>query len=279
MSFPWLKGHGTENDFVLLPDHDGTIHGDLDGAFVAAVCHRRRGIGADGVMRVVRSAALGEQSAGEWFMDYRNADGSVSEMCGNGIRVFALHLLQERLVDPTKPLVIGTRDGDKTVTFDPSTGSGDGSEISVDMGTPEIRGVSKVTADGRTWEAQDVRTGNPHAVAFVERLADAGPLLTEPDFDRATYPEGVNIEFVVREGAQHVSMRVHERGSGETRSCGTGACAVAAAAAHQDVVARPVTYRVDVPGGTVHVTWTADDHLILTGPAEIVAKGTMEWIA
>ncbi len=272
MSFPWLKGHGTENDFVLLPDHDGTIHGELDGAFVAALCHRRRGIGADGVMRVVRSQAIGEQSAGEWFMDYKNADGSVSEMCGNGIRVFALHLVQEGLADRSQPFVIGTRDGDKTITFDRD-------QISVDMGKPEIRGVSKVTADGRTWEAQDVRTGNPHAVAFVERLSDAGSLLVEPDYDKSTYPEGVNIEFVVREGAQHVAMRVHERGSGETRSCGTGACAVAAAAAHSDDAARPVTYRVDVPGGTVHVTWTDDDHLILTGPAEIVARGDMEWIA
>lgn len=279
MSFAWLKGHGTENDFVLLPDHDGTIHGELDGAFVAALCHRRRGIGADGVMRVVRTQALGEQSAGEWFMDYKNADGSVSEMCGNGIRVFALHLVQEGLADPSKPFVIGTRDGDKTITFRQAQGAGVGDQISVDMGKPELRGVSKVTADGRTWEAQDVRTGNPHAVAFVERLSDAGSLLTEPDYDKATYPEGVNIEFVVREGAQHVSMRVHERGSGETRSCGTGACAVAAAAAHSDGAARPVTYRVDVPGGTVYVTWTDDDHLILTGPAEIVARGDMEWIA
>lgn len=269
MSFPWLKGHGTENDFVLLPDHDGTIHGELDGAFVAALCHRRRGIGADGVIRVVHSKALGEESAGEWFMDYLNADGSVSEMCGNGIRVFALHLVQEGLADPAKPLVVGTRDGDKTITFDHD-------RISVDMGTPELRGVSKVTADGHTWEAQDVRTGNPHAVVFVERLADAGALVVEPDYDETTYPDGVNIEFVVREGAQHVAMRVHERGSGETRSCGTGACAVAAAAASVDDVERPVTYRVDVPGGTVDVTWNAADHLILTGPAEIVARGTME---
>ncbi|MDX6277523.1 MAG: diaminopimelate epimerase, partial [Nocardioidaceae bacterium] len=210
MTFPWLKGHGTENDFVLLPDHDGTIHGELDGAFVAAICHRRRGIGADGVLRVVRAAAIGEESAGEWFMDYRNADGSASEMCGNGIRVFALHLVQEGLVDPGAPLLIGTRGGDKTISFD-------GDDIAVDMGSPEIRGVSKVTADGRTWEAQDVRTGNPHAVAFVDRLSDAGSLLTEPDYDSATYPEGVNIEFVTRLGAQHVAMRVHERGSGETR--------------------------------------------------------------
>jgi diaminopimelate epimerase len=277
MTFPWLKGHGTENDFVLLPDHDGTIHGDLDEGFVAAICHRRRGIGADGVMRVIRSSALGEDSAGEWFMDYRNADGSVSEMCGNGIRVFALHLVQEGLADPSKPMVVGTRGGDKTITFDLSTGSRS-EGISVDMGVPEVRGVSKITADGRSWEAQDIRTGNPHAVAFVDRLADAGSLLTEPDYDSATYPDGVNVEFVVREGAQHVAMRVHERGSGETRSCGTGACAVAVASATADGAARPTTYRVDVPGGTVHVTWTADNHLILTGPAEIVARGDMEWI-
>lgn len=271
MTFPWLKGHGTENDFVLLPDHDGTIHGDLDAAFVAALCNRRRGIGADGILRVIRTSAIGLPSAGEWFMDYRNADGSVSEMCGNGMRVFALHLVQEGLVDPTAPFIVGTRDGDKSITLD-------GDLVSVDMGIPQIQGVSKVTVDGQTWEAQDVRTGNPHAVAFVERLADAGTLLQQPDFDHEVYPEGVNIEFVVRHGDQHVAMRVHERGSGETRSCGTGACAVAVATATADGAATPTTYRVDVPGGTVHVTWQADHHMILTGPAEIVARGTMDWI-
>uniref|UniRef100_UPI002FC989B4 diaminopimelate epimerase n=1 Tax=Aeromicrobium sp. TaxID=1871063 RepID=UPI002FC989B4 len=258
---------------------DGTIHGELEGAFVAALCDRRRGIGADGVMRVIRTAALGEPSTGEWFMDYRNADGSVSEMCGNGIRVFALHLVQEGLVDPAEPIVIGTRGGDKTITIDPSTGSGQAALFSVDMGTPEVLGVSKVSADGNTWEAQDVRTGNPHAVAFVDQLGDAGSLLTQPDYDESVYPEGVNIEFVVREGERHVAMRVHERGSGETRSCGTGACAVAVAAAVADGVDRPTTYRVDVPGGTLHVSWNADNHIVLTGPAEIVARGTMDWIA
>ncbi|MCW2830007.1 MAG: diaminopimelate epimerase [Aeromicrobium sp.] len=272
MTFPWLKGHGTENDFVLLPDHDGTIHGDLEGAFVAALCDRRRGIGADGVLRVIRASALGAQSAGEWFMDYRNADGSISEMCGNGVRVFGLHLVQEGLADASAPFVVGSRDGDKLVTFD-------GGLIAVDMGRPQVLGVSKVSADGRTWEAQDVRTGNPHAVAFVDRLTDAGSLLTQPDYDPATYPDGVNVEFVVRQGDHHVAMRVHERGSGETRSCGTGACAVGVASAVADHAERPVTYRVDVPGGTVHVTWGADDHLTLTGPAEIVARGTMDWTA
>lgn len=272
MAFAWLKGHGTENDFVLLPDHDGSVHGDLDPSFVAALCHRRRGLGADGVMRVVRAAALGQESDGEWFMDYRNADGSVSEMCGNGIRLFGLHLVTEGLVDGSGPFVVGTRDGDKTLTVE-------GDRVEVDMGTAVVGGTSKVAVDGRTWEARDVRTGNPHAVAFVDRLDDAGSLFVAPDHDHEVYPDGVNVEFVVREAPRHVAMRVHERGSGETRSCGTGACAVAVATAVDDDAARPTTYRVDVPGGTLHVTWTADDRLLLAGPAQILARGQMEWIA
>ena len=206
-------------------------------------------------------------------MDYRNADGSLSEMCGNGIRVFALYLIQEGLVDAGAPIVVGSRGGDKTITVEP-----DGM-FSVDMGMAEVRGISKITAAGRTWEAQEIRTGNPHAVAFVDSLTDPGPLLDAPEHDTETYPDGVNVEFVVREGPQHVSMRVHERGSGETRSCGTGACAVGLAAAMSDGAERPVTYRVDVPGGTLHVTWTNDDRLILTGPAEIVVRGDLDWIA
>ncbi|EFQ83802.1 diaminopimelate epimerase [Aeromicrobium marinum DSM 15272] len=272
MTFSWLKGHGTENDFVLLPDHDGTVHGDLDPTFVAALCHRRRGIGADGVLRVVRSAATGLPSAAEWFMDYRNADGSTSEMCGNGIRVFALHLVQEGLVDPSGPFLVGTRDGDKQITVD-------GDLVTVDMGVAEVRGTTKVTVDDHVWEAQDVRTGNPHAVAFVDDLAEAGALTAQPEYDEVVYPDGVNIEFVRRLGADHIAIRIHERGSGETRSCGTGACA--AAVAHGLDHPSPVgsTCRVDVPGGTVWVTRGPDGAVALAGPAEIVARGEMEWIA
>jgi len=270
MTFPWLKGHGTENDFVLLPDHDGSLHGDLESTFVADLCDRRRGIGADGVLRIIRSSVLGVEGDAEWFMDYRNADGSVSEMCGNGIRVFARHLVDAGLVDGDHPVPIGTRDGIKTVTVD-------GPLVSVDMGVPELGATSKVRVAGQAWEAQDVRTGNPHAVVQVDSLADAGSLLDEPDFDRGTYPEGVNIEFVVRRGEQHIAMRVHERGSGETRSCGTGACAAAVATMVADGVTRPVTYCVDVPGGRLDVTWTVDGHMVLSGPAEIVASGDMTW--
>jgi len=260
MSYPFLKGHGTQNDFVLLPDHDGTVHGDLDPERVRALCDRRAGIGGDGVLRVLRRD-------GGWFMDYRNSDGSLSEMCGNGIRVFGLHLVQEGLADPAQPLEVDTRDGTKVLTFD-------GDRITVDMGTPKVLGDTEVAVPGHSWPATHVDVGNPHAVAFVDDLAEAGPLVEAPTHDPGVYPEGVNVEFVVRRGAQHVAMRVHERGSGETRGCGTGACAVMVAAAVADGAPRDTAYRVDQPGGSLSITWTSDDRVLMTGPAEIVARGT-----
>lgn len=266
--YTFLKGHGTENDFVLLPDHDGSVHGDLSAQQMAervrALCDRRAGIGGDGVLRVVRR---GEG----WFMDYRNADGSVSEMCGNGIRVFARYLVDEGLA--TSPIPVDTRDGLKVLTVA-------GDVITADMGTPRVLGETKVGVPGHAWVARHVDMGNPHAVAFVDSLDDAGTLLDAPEHDATTYPDGVNVEFVVRRGERHVAMRVHERGSGETRSCGTGACAVMVAAAVADGVSGPpaedLAYRVDVPGGTLTVTWTADDRVLLTGPAVIVARGTTD---
>ena len=273
-AYPFLKGHGTENDFVLLPDHDGTVHGELTAERVVALCDRRAGIGGDGVIRVIRSAALGAETDAEWFMDYRNSDGSVSEMCGNGIRVFGRHLADEGLVDPTSPVPVGTRDGIKTLSFE------DDGTITADMGSPRLLGESKVAVGDRSWPATHVDMGNPHAVAFVESLDDAGSLLSEPAYDPEAYPHGVNIEFVTRRGPGHVAFRVHERGSGETRSCGTGACAVMVAAAVADGVAGPpaedLAYRVDVPGGTLTVTWTATDRALLGGPAVIVARGTTD---
>jgi diaminopimelate epimerase len=270
--YEFLKGHGTENDFVLLPDPDGAVHGELDPARVRALCDRRAGIGGDGVLRVIRTAAYdgGAGQDAEWFMDYRNADGSLSEMCGNGIRVFARYLVEEGLADPARPIPVGSRDGVKLLTID-------GDLVTVDMGTPKLLGETVVGVGLRSWPARHVDMGNPHAVAFVSSLDDAGTLLDPPAHDPETYPDGVNVEFVVRRGERHVALRVHERGSGETRSCGTGACAVMVAAAAADGL-RPdggdVAYRVDVPGGTLTVTWTADDRVLLTGPAVIVARGT-----
>ena len=269
----FLKGHGTENDFVLLPDADGSRHGDLSADLVRALCDRRAGLGADGVLRVVRSeayddpAAVAARGEAEWFMDYRNSDGSTSEMCGNGIRVFARYLADHEGVDVTRPLAVGTRAGVKVLTY------GADGLVSVDMGVPVVRGETKVSVGDRSWTAQHVSMGNPHAVAFVDDLADAGPLLEAPEHDPGEYPDGVNVEFVVRRGDRHLAMRVHERGSGETRSCGTGACAVMVAAALADQAEPGTTYRVDVPGGTLSIVWTEDDRVLMTGPAVLVAEG------
>ena len=272
--FTFVKGHGTENDFVVLPDPDTSVHGDLGPDLVRALCDRRAGIGGDGVLRAVRTeayddpAAVAARGSAEWFMDYRNADGSTSEMCGNGIRVFALHLADEGLVARDAPLPIGTRAGVRTVTF------GNDGRLTVDMGQPEVLGETKIGVGDRSWPALHVSMGNPHAVAFVDSLDDAGPLLEAPDHDESVYPDGVNVEFVVRRGERHVAMRVHERGSGETRSCGTGACAVMVATALADGADRGATYRVGVPGGRLDVAWDEGGTVLMTGPAVLVATGT-----
>jgi len=269
----FLKGHGTENDFVLIPDANGSH--ELTPEQAARLCNRRAGIGGDGVIRVVRTDATDDPAAVEargearWFMDYRNSDGSLSEMCGNGIRVLGLYLVTHADVDPREPLKIATRAGVKELTFD-------GDRITVDMGRPEVLAETKVEVGDRSWPATRVSMGNPHAVAFVDDLADAGPLREEPGYDRDALPDGANVEFVVRRGERHVAMRVHERGSGETRSCGTGACAVMVASALADGADRGTPYTVDVPGGTLEVTWTADDRVLLTGPAVLVAEGVTD---
>jgi len=273
VDYAFLKGHGTENDFVLVPDANGRH--DLTAEQVARLCDRRAGIGADGVIRVVRTdatddpAAVAARGEARWFMDYRNSDGSLSEMCGNGIRVLGLYLATHADVDPRDPLPIATRAGTKVVTFD-------GDRITVDMGAPEVFAETKVEVGDRSWPATRISMGNPHAVAFVDSLDDAGSLVEEPGFDAHVFPEGVNVEFVVRRGERHVAMRVHERGSGETRSCGTGACAAMVAAAVADGAERGTPYAVDVPGGTLEVVWTAEDKVLLSGPAVLVAEGVTD---
>jgi diaminopimelate epimerase len=272
----FVKGHGTENDFVLLPDPENAL-GDLPAALVARLCDRRAGIGGDGVLRVVRTASYDDPAAvsargeAEWFMDYRNADGSTSEMCGNGIRVFGRYLVEHEDVDTSVPLPVATRGGTKVLTFP----AGDAGLVTVDMGSAKVLGETKVAVGTRAWSALHVSLGNPHAVAFVDALDDAGPLLVAPEHDEAEYPHGVNVEFVVRRGRRHVAMRVHERGSGETRSCGTGACAAMVAAALADEAPLPTSYVVDLPGGRLEVAWTEQGRVLLSGPAVLVAEGTV----
>lgn len=283
-SWPFVKGHGTGNDFVLLPDLGDQLV--LSPGLVAAICHRRTGLGADGVLRVVPSTRAGDRAGDRaagggdlgpprWFMDYRNADGSLAEMCGNGARVFARYLVDAALV-PAGRFTIDTRAGAKAVHV--PAGGGD---ITVDMGPARVdpRGDLVVTVPDRPgagWPAVGVDMGNPHAVAFVADLAEAGRLDDPPLVTPAgAFACGVNVEFVVETGPAHVAMRVHERGSGATLSCGTGACAVFAAARRRPGADPSATWTVDVPGGRLVLRERADGGIDLTGPAELVATGNL----
>jgi diaminopimelate epimerase len=195
-------------------------------------------------------------------------------MCGNGIRLFARYLVDSHL-EPPGEIRIATRDGVKRVHL--STLGG----VTVEMGPATFPGPEevKVVAGGRTWEGVSVDVGNPHVVAFVNDVADAGDLASAPVTEPA-FSEGVNVEFVAEVGERHIAMRVHERGVGETRSCGTGACAAAVAAARKAGEDGATTYTVDVPGGSLTVSREADGEIQLTGPAVVVAEGALsdEWL-
>ncbi|MGI9137118.1 MAG: diaminopimelate epimerase [Candidatus Nanopelagicales bacterium] len=268
----FVKGHGTGNDFILIPDHEGDL--EITPEQVRYLCDRHFGLGADGVIRVVRTARVPEVAAmadsAEWFMDYRNADGSISEMCGNGSRVFARYLDATGLITDAE-VQIATRGGLRTVSMESDL------SITIDMGIPTTPpGTAVVTVGSRQMPAIGVMIPNPHAVSFVESLDDAGDLLVSPGIaPAAVFNEGANVEFVVIRGENHIAMRVFERGVGETLSCGTGACA--AAFAYLRSIEAPVgrEVRVDVPGGTLNITETEAGHLLLRGPADLVARGTV----
>lgn len=273
----FVKGHGTGNDFVILTDLTGAL--DLTTSRVAALCDRRRGIGADGVLVATRTAARREvadqAAAAEFFMDYRNADGSVAQMCGNGARVFVAHLRELGLIEPGS-LAIATRGGTRAVEL------GMSGEISVDMGPPEFLQedltVRPCEGTGPGFPAQGVLMPNPHAVTWVDSLDQAGALLDSPLVNPGdTFPEGVNVEFVRVLAERHVALRVFERGVGETLSCGTGACAAAVATlrrAGEQPTGQHV--RVDVPGGRLDVVWRPDGNVELRGPVAVVARGTID---
>ena len=277
----FAKGHGTQNDFVVLPDPAAGL--DLTAASVAALCDRRRGIGADGVLRVLTAGAalqagvldaLPEGVAGrDWFMDYRNADGSVAEMCGNGVRVFA-HYLRAAGLEARTEFVVGTRAGARPVVVhaaDPVN-----AEVTVDMGKPNVFGSGTATVGGRRFAGLAVDVGNPHLACVDPGLTSTelaaldvgGPVV----FDAAQFPGGVNIEVLTAPDATGgLDMRVHERGVGETRSCGTGTVAAAVAALrHADADTGTLTVRI--PGGAVTVTVT-DSTSYLRGPSVLVARG------
>lgn len=270
-SWSFAKGHGTGNDFVILFDR----HGMADPApeAVRYLCDRHRGIGGDGLLRVVPGSVVPEWShePDQWFMDYRNADGSVAQMCGNGARVFARYLLENDLVSGPE-FVIGTRAGAKTVTVL------DGGAIRVGMGPVTVGGDVAVHHGGRSWPATAADVGNPHAVVRVQRSDLATlDLSSAPTWEpEEAFPEGVNVEFVAEPQADGAAaMRVHERGVGETQSCGTGTVAAAAVLGFDRPDAHTCT--MAVPGGMLEIglgeLHEATREATLTGPALIVAEG------
>ena len=272
----FAKGHGTGNDFVILPDPEGQL--GLTDAVVRRLTDRHVGIGGDGLLRVVPTRLADEPEvraladSAPWFMDYRNADGSKAEMCGNGVRVFAEYLVRKGWA--SGDFAVATRAGVRQVRSVEG-----GYEVAMGMAT-EVAAPGLVSeAAGQSWPAVAVFLPNPHAVAFVDSVTAAGPLLEQPTAKPSeVFPAGANFEFVEVLGERHVRMRVHERGVGETLSCGTGACAVAYAARQRAEVpvSEETVWRVDVPGGTVLVTQRADGELLLSGPAVIVAEGWLE---
>jgi diaminopimelate epimerase len=249
-------GHGTENDFVVIYDPENSL--TISESQIASMCNRDSGIGADGLIRITKNG-------GTWFMDYRNADGSIAEMCGNGIRVMAKYLVT-RDIQPEGIFAIDTRAGIKHLRV-PRDG-----DISVNMGhvTDEMEEV-EATHNGHTWTGYNINVGNPHAVVFVDSMEQVGSLADAPTVSPASsYPEGVNVEFVELLPNFEAKMRVHERGSGETRSCGTGTCAVALAATLKTNGKLPSRWTIYPPGGRLIVDIDGHSNATLTGPAVIL---------
>lgn len=284
----FTKGHGTGNDFVLFSDPDGLV--DLTPKQIAAIADRHFGVGGDGVIRAVRSrriedgaASLAEDESAEWFMDYHNADGSVAEMCGNGIRVFARYLFDNGLASLADgdTMAIGTRSGVRDLQRN-LTG------FQVDLGRWSLTGADPLVRTRNLPVARPglgIEIGNPHVVVALASDAelDAADLGYIPHVEPKPV-DGANVEFVVpadplvKDGIGRISMRVHERGSGETLSCGTGAAAAALAVRHWAGAGAPNQWRVELPGGTVGVRMfpTEDgEHVSLSGPAELVFEGDL----
>ncbi len=284
----FTKGQGTGNDFVLFADPEG--ENELSSEQIRAVCDRKFGVGGDGLIRAVKSsrldagaAALAEDTAAEWFMDYWNADGTISEMCGNGIRVYARFLIDQGLVtlEPGDTLAIGTRAGVRDVQRNRTGFQVDLGRWTLDGGEPLVRARNLSVAR----PGLGINIGNPHVVVALADDAelDAADLSYIPQLDPEP-AEGANVEFVVPgdplvvDGIGHIRMRVHERGSGETLSCGTGAAAAALATRHWAGAGAPNQWRVDVPGGVLGVRMfpTEDgEHVSLSGPAELVFDGVL----
>ncbi len=290
----FAKYHGTGNDFVMVEDLDDRL--SLEAGLIAALCDRHRGVGADGLIRIVRGGGTGDgngrTAAADFFMDYYNADGEIAEMCGNGIRCLAKYVYDRGFTGATE-IAVQTRAGMKHLVLDVADGIT--RTVTVDMGQPALERKAipmtgeplerfvggPLDVDGRTFTATGVSMGNPHCVLFLDPVDDLSAM-DVPGIGRLVehspeFPNRVNVEFVkVVDGV--ITMRVWERGSGETMACGTGACAALVACSLAGLTGREAT--VEFPGGRLDVAWRNDDHVFLTGGATAVFDGEVDdwWI-
>lgn len=277
-TLPFVKLHGTANDFVYVDAREGL---PVDPATLAPqLCDRHRGIGADGLVLLLPST----RTDADCRMVIYNADGSRPEMCGNGIRGFA-KFVYDRGIVRKDVLAVETDAGVKTLRCEVRDGRV--ARVAVDMGTPEWRGPQiPVAAEGeaidrplevagRTWAVTCVALGNPHCVVFVDDVARLDLPVLGPEFEHHPFfPRRVNTEFIRIVAPDRLEMRVWERGTGETMACGTGASAAAVAAARTGRAARRVV--VALPGGELEIDWRADDHVVMTGAAVEAFEGRVE---
>ena len=305
MKLEFTKMHGLVNDFVFV---DGfSQEASLSAAQVASLCDRHRGIGADGVI-VVRPSERPECAG---YMHYVNADGTLAQMCGNGVRCFAKYLVDRGFVQAGDGcLVADTLAGPKPIRFEVGE-DGLMTSATVNMGRPTLdphavpvdAPANAVGPDGRAYLREQpiespwgtfsftcVSMGNPHAVCFVDDWATvANSLFDDPSDKRLAtfdinrigafyeshplFPEKTNVEFACV-GPDGIAMRVYERGCGETPACGTGACAVGVAALLTNRRGREND--VLLPGGTLHIVWEKDGRVTMTGPAVEVFEGAID---
>ena len=276
MAIAFTKWQGCGNDFVLIDDRAERIAAPSELA--VRMCDRHYGIGADGLILVLPSEKA------DFRMRIFNGDGSEAEMCGNGIRCFARLLYDEGVTKETW-FTVETGAG----VLSPSLIVTDGKveAVRVDMGEPvleaaeiPVAGFGRERVVGRPitvlsdmYEATCVSMGNPHCVVFVEALDTLDIHRLGPAFEtHAWFPRRVNTEFVVVTDRTHLRMRVWERGAAVTLACGTGACATLVAAVLNHRAERRAEIALD--GGVLHVEWAEDNHVYMTGPAELVFRGT-----
>ena len=262
MPLTFHKYEGLGNDFVIIEaEREDAVSADL----ARTLCDRHFGIGGDGVLLLLPPSSSNAQAR----MRVLNADGSIPEMCGNGLRCAVLHVARARHIGAGE-VTFDTDAGLRPCLIDDRQGQG---LVTVDMGVVKVTGerTLEVGTDG-TWPFVLADAGNPHAItvrpadrAVIRRV---GPVVaTHPSF-----PAGTNVEFAVfREGA--IDLVVWERGVGITLACGTGACATVAVGVAQRLVSIEEEVAVHLPGGVLFVTITKEGRAIMRGPARHVFSG------